>query len=175
MTNGSPPSCPFCNSLPASHGTVSNGTTCVPSTTYRCLTWWSALDDPAWHQSLGCQERAACQESVTAPHVIPLAEQLRRFDACADEAFEEVMGHMRVRKDHIIAMARERLIDGFREFGDEMWHWLESDSVHEGEQEGADHVNYYVPLVHNRRERKVVLDSLMQLDRKDWERGVDCC
>ena len=73
-----------------------------------------------------------------------LAEQLEIFDEVADEAFDDMLLEMQERKLEIIELGRERLIDGFVEYEDEMWGWDDEERDLNWTEECADALNYKV-------------------------------
>ena len=176
----SPPACPFCHSPRVKTGTVGNGTINGPSATYRCLTTWTCINDPAWVQSPACIERAGSRECARDPKPgevsIPIAEQLSRFNDVCEAAFDDMLLTLHARRRNIIALARTRLLDiGFHDYGDETWHKLPSDLLQDELEEHADALFYRAVEVWGRLDRKVVLDQLLEWDKEDWQRGKDCC
>ena len=77
--------------------------------------------------------------------MICLDEQMEAFEAYADDAFDELIEWMCANKKEIIDMARERMVDGFEEYGDTMWQWDEAKREREKMEEIADAVNYSIP------------------------------
>ena len=73
-----------------------------------------------------------------------LNEQLLVFDRECDYAIEVLWMEIEDNMDEIIAMARERLIDGFEEYGDAMWKWDDSVRSQAWKEEAADALNYIV-------------------------------
>jgi len=76
--------------------------------------------------------------------MLSLAEQIHIFDEYADDCFENMLLEMSERREEIIETARGRLIDGFSEYGDEMFTWDDARRDCEWLQEVADGVNYKV-------------------------------
>ena len=73
-----------------------------------------------------------------------LIEQLSVFDEVADNAFDDMLTEMQERKLDIIDTARDRLIEGYDEYIDEMWTWDDMRRDQEWMEEVADAVNYKV-------------------------------
>ena len=73
-----------------------------------------------------------------------LIEQLSVFDEVADERFDDMLIEMQERKLDIIDTARDRLIEGYDEYIDEMWTWDDMRRDMEWMEEVADAVNYKV-------------------------------
>ena len=73
-----------------------------------------------------------------------LIEQLSVFDEVADNAFDDMLIEMQERKLDIIDTARDRLIEGYDEYIDEMWTWDDMRRDQEWMEEVADGLNYKV-------------------------------
>ena len=76
--------------------------------------------------------------------MLSLLEQVRIYEEVCDTAFDDMLIEMQERKLEIIDLGRERLIDGFEEYGDDMWEWDDRTRDAEWMQEAADAVVYKV-------------------------------
>jgi hypothetical protein len=71
-----------------------------------------------------------------------LEEQLSHFDRYSDKAYTRCLKDFKVRRDQIIAAARERIIAGYEEYGAAGYSWGYH-PLHSAElEEAADMVNY---------------------------------
>ena len=77
--------------------------------------------------------------------MINLNEQMLAFEANCDEAFDNLIEWMCEKKDDIIEAARERMVEGFDLYGDEMWTWTPEQRDSAKVEELADAVNYSIP------------------------------
>jgi hypothetical protein len=76
--------------------------------------------------------------------VIPLDEQLRIFEERERDAYYAILYIMYTEWPRVVALARERLIAGYCEFGDQMFRW-DSETRHRNVlEELADALNYSV-------------------------------
>lgn len=71
-----------------------------------------------------------------------LEEQLAHFDRHSAKAYTRCLKDFKVRREAIVAEARQRIIDGFDIYGAQGFSWS-FDRLHEAElEEFADAVNY---------------------------------
>jgi hypothetical protein len=89
---------------------------------------------------------------------IPLQRQLELYDRFKVESLYAIKSMIDSHGDEIMAMARDRLVEGFDLYGDEMWFQATPETMRETMEELADAVNRLVKhkaQLHGRLPRQV--------------------
>lgn len=79
--------------------------------------------------------------------IIPLDIQIANFDQHIDTAISMLPAYFQLHHEAIADMARDRLVSGFDEYGDEMWQQNQTELSRELGEELADALNRLVALV----------------------------